>query len=217
MLSGFLLTFSNSIVIIPIEMDMRESKAIAYVFNEEKAAEAASYLLSLNGGSMPYMKLLKLLYIADRIYLSQYHASITTDSYYSLPRGPVATAIFDCIKHPEDFSAESAWNQSIATDQPSYSVILKKPFEASWTSEKERDILREVYEKYKNEDQFSISELTHSFPEWKDPNGSRIPLFIEDILESTISDEEERKNALDDISLSAWVASINKKNMRYLS
>lgn len=196
---------------------MTESKSIKYVFNEGKAAEAASYLLSLSGGTMPYMKLLKLLYIADRRYLSQYHASITTDFYYSLPKGPVATAIFDCIKHPEDFPQDSPWNESIATDQPNYSVILKRPFRPSWTSECERDLLKEVYNEYKNEDQFSLSELTHSFPEWKDPEGSRIPLFIEDILEKTIPDEEERKEALDDIRLSAWVASINRKNMRYLA
>ena len=196
---------------------MEESRTIKYVFNEEKAAEAASYLLSLNNGSMPYMKLLKLLYISDRIFLSQYHASITTDFYYSLPRGPVATAIFDCIKHPEDFPSDSPWNKSIATDQPSYSVILKKPFVAEWTSEVEREVMSSVYEKYKDQDQFSISELTHSFPEWKNPEGSRIPLFIEDILDSTIPDKKEREEALNDIRLSAWIAEKNKNNMRYLA
>ena len=195
---------------------MEESRSVRYVFNEEKAAEAASYLLSLSNGYMPYMKLLKLLYIADRKYLSQYHASITTDFYYSLPKGPVATAIYDCIRHPEDYPPDSPWNRSIVTDRPSHSLILKKPFEAAWTSEEEREILKEVFEEYKDTDQFSLSELTHSFPEWKDPEGSRIPLFIEDILDSTIPDENERREALADIKLSAWVAAMNKKNMGYL-
>ena len=62
-----------------------------------------------------------------------------------------------------------------------------------------------------------MSELTHSFPEWKDPGGSRIPLFIEDILDNTISDDNERETALDDIRLSAWISAMNNKNMRYLA
>ena len=193
-----------------------EPATVKYVFNEEKAAEAASYLLSLNNGSMPYMKLLKLLYIADRIYLSRYHASITTDFYYSLPRGPVATAIYDCIRHPQEFDPESPWNSMIATDQPNHSVILKKPFVASWTSLEELDILKAVYDKYRDTDQFTISELTHSFPEWKDPDGSRIPLFIEDILDSTIQDDKEREEALADIRLSAWLAGMSMKNIKSL-
>ena len=193
-----------------------ESATVKYVFNEEKAAEAASYLLSLSNGIMPYMKLLKLLYIADRIYLSKYHASITTDFYYSLPRGLVATAIYDCIRHPEEFDPESPWNSMIATDQPNHTVILKKPFVASWTSLEEQDILKAVYDKYRDTDQFTISELTHSFPEWKDPNGSRIPLFIEDILDNTIQDDKEREEALADIRLSAWLAGMSMMNIKSL-
>ncbi len=193
------------------------AESIKYVFNETKAAEAASYLLTLSGGTMPYMKLLKLLYIADRTYILNYHASITTDFYYCLPKGPVATAIYDCIRNPEDYPSDSPWNSSIATDKSNYSVILKKPFIATWVSTEELDVLNGVYDKYKDEDQFSLSELTHSFPEWKDPEGSRIPLFIEDILDNTISDEEERKEAENDIRMSAWVSKMNMKNMRYLT
>ena len=39
---------------------------MASPFNERKATEAAAHLLALRGGQMHYLKLLKLLYIADR-------------------------------------------------------------------------------------------------------------------------------------------------------
>jgi len=35
-------------------------------FNEQKATELAAYFLKSGGGSMPYLKLMKLLYLADR-------------------------------------------------------------------------------------------------------------------------------------------------------
>ena len=53
-----------------------------------------------------------------------------------------------------------------------------------------------------------IPELANQFPEWKDPRGSRIPLYIEDILEAAIADEAERKIAADDIRLSAHLHGI---------
>ena len=37
-----------------------------FFFDERKAAQAASVLLERHGGSMPYIKLIKLLYLADR-------------------------------------------------------------------------------------------------------------------------------------------------------
>ncbi|MGE0134681.1 MAG: hypothetical protein AB7L91_10365 [Dehalococcoidia bacterium] len=37
-----------------------------FVFDERRAAQAAAQLLELRGGRMPYMKLIKLLYWADR-------------------------------------------------------------------------------------------------------------------------------------------------------
>ena len=39
---------------------------MASTFNERKAMEAAAHLLHRRGGQMHYLKLLKLLYIADR-------------------------------------------------------------------------------------------------------------------------------------------------------
>ena len=37
-----------------------------FVFDERKAAQAAAHLLHRHGGPMPYIKLIKLLYLADR-------------------------------------------------------------------------------------------------------------------------------------------------------
>lgn len=65
--------------------------SISFVFDERKATQAACYLLSLNGGRMNYMKMIKLLYLSDREYITSYSNSITTDSYVSMDNGPVTS------------------------------------------------------------------------------------------------------------------------------
>lgn len=59
-------------------------------FIEAKATQAAARLLRNRGGKMSYMKLIKLLYLADREALAQWGRSITTDTYVSMDKGRLA-------------------------------------------------------------------------------------------------------------------------------
>lgn len=180
--------------------------SLGYIFNEGKAAEAAAYLLSLNDGRLPYLKLIKLLYISDRRALTMYHASITTSSYYSMKFGPVTSEILDRIKHPEDFPEDGYWNS--AMDKDGYDICLKTEFKPYFLSEAEREILAAVDSDCKDMEKFEIADFTHSFAEWRDPGDSRCPLSIEDILQATISDDAERQEAINDIRLSAHLQSL---------
>ena len=63
------------------------------MFNELKTAQASAYLLHKAGGTMEHLKLMKLLYLADRLSWKEYDKSITGDEYYSLPYGPVPYGI----------------------------------------------------------------------------------------------------------------------------
>lgn len=185
----------------------QNTETLKYIFDEQKAAEAASCLLSVNGGCLPYMKLIKLLYIADRRSLTMLHSSITTDSYFSMKYGPVPTCILDCIKHADEYPSDSPWNSSIKTR--GYDVILKKTFSQRFLSQEERDLLETVNSEYKGKDQFDLSDITHAFPEWHNPGDSRIPLPIEDILQATISDDKKREEAASDIRMSAYIHNLS--------
>lgn len=185
--------------------------SISFIFDEGKAAEAASYLLSLNGGEMNYMKLIKLLYIADRTSLSRYYYPITTDCYFSLKLGPVTSNILDCIKYADSRDPDTPWN-SLIEKSGQYDVKLRKAFQPCFTSQEELDTLKEVYEEHKNEGQFDLSELSHTFPEWSNPGNSRKPITIEDILSATISNDKEREDAINHLELDSHM-----KNMSYLN
>jgi hypothetical protein len=55
--------------------------------HEVKATQAAARLLQNRGGRMKFLKLIKLLYLADREALSRSGRPITTDSYVSMDNG----------------------------------------------------------------------------------------------------------------------------------
>ena len=91
------------------------------------------------------MKLMKLLYIADRVSLSEYHYSITTDSYYSMKFGPVVSGIYDCIRHWNDLPDDSPWKRTIFIDKERYEAVLTDETNSfDMLSEEEKDILRDA-------------------------------------------------------------------------
>lgn len=186
---------------------------ISFVFDEWKATDAAAFLLALNNAKLPYMKLMKLLYISDRVSLSEYHHSITTDSYYSMKYGPVVSGIYDCINHWKDLPDNSPWKNTIAINKDNYDAeLIRQNCSFDMLSEEEKDILRKVNNDHSEENQFRLSEITHTFPEWKDPGISRIPLSIEDIINATLNDEKEKEEALSDLELSAQLQRMTFRN-----
>ena len=77
-------------------------KSMRLHFNEVKATQAAARLLKKRGARMKYLKLIKLLYLADREALSRWGRPITTDHYVSTDNGPVLSEI---LKRIDDGSA----------------------------------------------------------------------------------------------------------------
>jgi len=150
--------------------------------NEQKATAMAAYFLQKAGGEMEYIKLIKLLYIADREALKRWGRPLTGDAYYSLPHGPIVSRIKDFITDDPELSGAKVWKDFIETEPQKYSVRLKR--EVPWNSlaDAEVELLEEIFKKYGRLTKWEIVELTHRFSEWKDPGGSALEITYEDIL-----------------------------------
>jgi len=57
---------------------------------------------------MAYIKLIKLLYLADREALLRWGRPITTDCHVSMPKGPVVSQIYHLITDEPEPGAESS-------------------------------------------------------------------------------------------------------------
>lgn len=155
---------------------------IQFQFDERKATAAASLLLQLAGGEMEYLRLIKLLYLADRESLDQLGYPITGDRYVSMKHGPVLSRVYNLAKAVVVGPAtEGPWSRQIA-GRGRYYLKLVGSADVGPLSESEVQILKEVFTRYRHQDVWEIRDQTHLLPEWEDPGASAREIEPETIL-----------------------------------
>jgi uncharacterized phage-associated protein len=178
-------------------------------FNFEKSLQAAGVLLRLEEGRMPYLRLLKLMYIADREMLAATASPITGDRGHAMKYGPVLSHVYALIKGSGPRFDD--WDHHISTQ--GYAVKLVDDPGRGKLSRGEIEKLIEVSERYRSKDQWELSDLTHVFPEWKKhwPDGAEsgsYPIPWEDVLEAQgetaetvkiVEEEEAARNYMTDL------------------
>jgi len=177
---------------------------MSFVFDEKKAAQAAAFLLKLNGGQMNYMVLIKLLYLSDRKSLTDSEMPITGDAMVSMPHGPVLSSILDLINMGKP-NSDSEWFR-IISEPSNYLVALKEEPDFEELSDFEIEVLTSIYQKFGSMDQWRLKDMTHELPEWVDPQGSSLPIDTDIILEHAGKSQEDiariRSNAQELVFLS---------------
>lgn len=153
-------------------------------FREDKTTQAAAQLLRLRGGRMSHLKLIKLLYLLDREALLRWGRPVTYDWYYSMPHGPVLSFTLDLINGGGAApGGESYWSRYIA-ERTGHEVQLREGSEAprDQLSPAEEALIREVFETYGRMTRWQLRDFSHTLPEWRDPQGSSVPIDHADIL-----------------------------------
>jgi uncharacterized phage-associated protein len=151
-------------------------------FNERKATQVAGRFLALAGREMPYISLIKLMYLTDREGLIRWGAPLTNDTYYSLNKGPILSAVMDLIVDGPQAGFQSYWAAHISGPLPTYTIKLIDEPGSDELSDAEDGLIREVFGKYGHFDKWKLVKLSHTLPEWENPNGSSIRIELEDIL-----------------------------------
>jgi uncharacterized phage-associated protein len=149
-------------------------------FNEKKATQVAALLIQLRGSQkMKYLKLLKLVYLIDRESLARWGRPLSTDRHVSMDKGPVPSRIYNLIT--EEQLKSGVWSAHIQT-VPGYDVQLLSDPGNDELSQAEDDLIREVFQMHGHKNRWRLVEELHQVPEWRDPDGSMIPISIRDIL-----------------------------------
>lgn len=163
-------------------------------FNEKKATQVAAKLLSMAPGRrLPYMSLIKLMYFADREALASWASPITNDAYYSLDNGPILSAVKDLIDEGPG-CYDGFWTAFISAPS-NYTVDLIDDPGTSELSKAELALIEAIFAKYGNMNRWQLRDETHKLPEWRNPEGSAFPIYIEDILKATGLAAEEAREA----------------------
>lgn len=166
-------------------------------FNEQKVTEAAALLLELRGGCMHYIKLLKLLYIADRYAFSEWGTPISNDKYVSMDHGPVLSQTYNLIREGGRF-----WSEHISPPFGDYEVQLNDSNSLQnkrKLSPAEEETLTRVFHEFGHQNRWRIVDYMHTLPEWTNPEGSSIPISISDILHGLNEPEENIRAIISEI------------------
>ena len=164
-------------------------------FDEGKTTQAATLFLNLHGGQMSYMKLIKLLYLADRTSLLRFGKPITMDRWYSMKHGPVLSTVLNLITDPSQVDSDGPWSQFISPPLGNWEVrLLTMDLRNDRLSSAEENLIMEIYREYGHYNRWDLVEILHQgkiAPEWKNPGGnSRIPITLYDILTTEMDSEE---------------------------
>ncbi len=168
-------------------MRLRSRPSIRFVYDREKAGELAAHLLQLGGGSMPMLKLLKLMYLADRTSLIETGFPVTGDDMVAMGKGPVLSATYDRLKPASDMQLPFV---SSATGSIRLTAV---PPTSGQLSDYEIELSRRVWAKFGHmTGEQLISYLHREAREWKPPAvGSSEPIDPADILRAAGKSEDE--------------------------
>ncbi|HEX7449439.1 MAG TPA: Panacea domain-containing protein [Pirellulales bacterium] len=150
-------------------------------FDQKIASQAVAFLLRNEPGQrMNYMRLLKLLYLAERETLAEAGIPLTGSRTVALKRGPVLEDVFSLIRgeHP----AAPEWSTYFTVEN--YEIRMTADPGLGRLSRFIAAKLGDVARRHRSDDEWQMVEITHRLPEWvkNDPGDSSKEIPLNDIL-----------------------------------
>jgi uncharacterized phage-associated protein len=186
---------------------------LRYDFDVEKLVQAIAYLSSRGVTNLDKLKILKLLFLADKRHLLEIGRPILGDVYACMDWGPVPSKSYNIIRNvvdadPRKRAAENLFAEYFTVESGrEYPILVaKKSPDLDVFSDSEIAALDEVIAKYGHLSGGDLIKVTHEDPIWRIPDeqrkpGSSVPipfeLFFEvneaaDMLEFARCQQENR-------------------------
>jgi len=120
------------------------------MYKAEKVAQMAAFFLAKRGGTMAHVKLMKLLYIADRKSIEEYEYPISYDSMSSMEFGPVLSSAVDLANGSIADEAWSSWVSPIEDNEVSLQREDMAESDLGMLSRADLAILDQVFDEFGN-------------------------------------------------------------------
>lgn len=137
----------------------------------EASVQAVHYLLK-NFGEMDKLKIVKLIYFADKWQLIAAGRTITNDDYFAMRHGPAGSMTLNVLNRNEEYLEREQlefMDRYILQAKAGESdcKFTNRDMRYNQFSESDVDALKKIGEKFKSFDKWDIVNLTHKYPEWK--------------------------------------------------
>ena len=135
---------------------------MTHYFNVDRGIQAAGVLLRSEDGKMESLRLLILLYIADRESLQETGRPITSSTAVAMEHGPLSSEVFDLIKGL--VTSEARWAEHIRAHGHSLQLI-SDPGRGK-LSKYEIEKLNDVSQRHEHQNTWELVRLVQQFAEW---------------------------------------------------
>lgn len=150
-------------------------------FQSEKAAQAVAYFINRQSEPIEKLKLIKLLYLAEREFMGKYGQPMFYDEFFSLPHGPICSNILDGINGKLD---KAFWSKYVSKN--ANKVVLVCPVtrdDLDEISDAELEILNIIWESFGWMTSGQIRNHTHKHcPEYVEIKEGRVPIYYTELF-----------------------------------
>lgn len=174
------------------------------MFNEQKVAQMSAFFLNqADKKTLSNLKLMTLLYIAERESVREFGYPMSEDMCLSMPHGPVLSMTLELMNGNIE-SQPNGWEFWVS-DKENHEIALKKQFvnleDLDELNRAELELLQRLWEQFGSMDKWQIRDWTHVYcAEWKNPHSIQ-PIDFQDIAcavgfnKETVIDLQERFNS----------------------
>jgi len=137
-------------------------------FDYKKATQAINYLTQKEGGQIDKLKLIKLVYLADRYHLRRFGRPMVNDAYLAMPLGPVGSSVKDIAEFSGflDEAEREYASVYLKRGEAPNKVISIADVDTDVFSQSELEALEFAYNEFGAISAPALVNLTHRYPEW---------------------------------------------------
>lgn len=152
-----------------------------YPNDAQKSTQAVARLIEQSGGPIDYLRISKLIYLADRESIITRGIPIVGGHYFSMRKGPVISEVMDFVNS----RGTPEWKQTISPRHGHEVRLQTRPVYGA-LSLSEIEILDSTVEKHSKITTEELVEWCHqNCPEYQKVSGnSRKPIIVESILKA---------------------------------
>lgn len=176
----------------------------------KRTTQVIGYLLKMSDGRQNKLKLIKLIWAADRYHIRNYGRTITRTEYFAMPYGPVNSLADNIVSMNTSFLslAQADYVDDYLAVRDTYDIVLKdSTLGEEYLSDSDKEALDFAFNTFGKIEKYKLAKIiSHKYPEWfkhKDVevNQTSRLMNFEDFFENPDNDEyfsmdEDRLNII---------------------
>lgn len=141
---------------MPGKIDYQQKMTTVGIIEKKRLSAIVFFARKGNRYTIDRYKLMKLLWLSDRIHLNRYGRMILYDTYNALLYGPEPATTVDYSKatHEDFYTVEGVF------------ITATSEADLHYFSKSDINVMEEVWEKYGKLDPIEFRNFSHKFPEW---------------------------------------------------